>query len=82
MVVDEAHRLKNGDSKFNRELAQFHFDHMLLLTGTPLQNNPTELYTLIHFLEPNAFPSQEQWNEDFGELTDKKQVEKLTTALR
>lgn len=56
MVVDEAHRLKNPDSKLTKELEQFSMDHMLLLTGTPLQNNPTELYTLLHFLQVCAAP--------------------------
>ena len=37
LVVDEAHRLKNAESKLTRELELFKFDHMLLLSGTPLQ---------------------------------------------
>ncbi|CAN0096587.1 unnamed protein product, partial [Laminaria digitata] len=40
LVVDEAHRLKNNDSKLNVALKEsFKFDSSLLLTGTPLQNS-------------------------------------------
>ena len=46
LVVDE--RIVEPD-QFNRELEAFRYDHMLLLTGTPLQNNPQELFSLIHF---------------------------------
>jgi SNF2 family DNA or RNA helicase len=60
IVIDEAHRLKNADSKLTRELEQFRFDHVVLLTGTPLQNNPGELFTLIHFIQPVEFPVRER----------------------
>ena len=37
IVVDEAHRLKNSDSKFTKLLASYPSQYRLLLTGTPLQ---------------------------------------------
>eukprot|EP00980_Cylindrotheca_fusiformis_P030319 scaffold24653_cov157-Cylindrotheca_fusiformis.AAC.3 len=41
LVVDEAHRLKNHNSKLavNLRKDQFHFQHKILLTGTPIQND-------------------------------------------
>jgi chromodomain-helicase-DNA-binding protein 7 len=44
VVVDEAHRLKNKDSAVAAELRSLSTEHLLLLTGTPLQNNTTELW--------------------------------------
>ena len=82
MVVDEAHRLKNADSKLTKELEGFSVDHLLLLTGTPLQNNASELFTLLHFLQPNEFPSEEACKDSFGELTTVKLVEKLHQRMR
>ncbi len=59
MVVDEAHRLKNSDSKFFRHLCEYRSHFRLLLTGTPLQNNLEELFHLLSFLNPAKFNSIE-----------------------
>ena len=77
LVVDEAHRLKNTESKLMVALCEYSFDHLLLLTGTPLQNNHGELYALLHFLEPKSFPSEADWASRFGTLGDKEQVSRL-----
>ena len=49
LIVDEAHRLKNKESKLNRELVQYTRDYCMLLTGTPIQNNTAELWALMNF---------------------------------
>ena len=43
----------------------------LLLTGTPLQNNLGELFTLMHFLEPRKFASVTGFEAEFGEHAGK-----------
>ena len=50
---------------------------MCLLTGTPLQNNTEELWTLLNFIEKNKFPNIEQFLEEFGSLETSEQVENL-----
>jgi SNF2 family DNA or RNA helicase len=52
-----------------------------LLTGTPLQNDMKELYTLLHFLEPMRFGDMDSFLEDFGDLKTNAQVEKLHQKL-
>ena len=55
IVVDEGHRLKNMNCRLIRELKQYQSANRLLLTGTPLQNNLSELWSLLNFLLPEIF---------------------------
>ena len=64
--VDEAHRLKNNASKLFSSLNQIHAERHLLLTGTPLQNNLNELWSLLNFILPGIFKSKSQFNDWFN----------------
>ena len=55
LIVDEAHRLKNANSKLLQALAHIESDYRILLTGTPLQNTVEELQSLLEFLHPGQF---------------------------
>lgn len=59
VIADEAHRMKNKDSqqsKILRTLAKIS-DKRIALTGTPVVNRPTELWSLLNFLYPNRYTS-------------------------
>ncbi|XP_044509205.1 protein CHROMATIN REMODELING 4-like isoform X2 [Mangifera indica] len=77
LVVDEGHRLKNSGSKLFSLLNSFSFQHRVLLTGTPLQNNIGEMYNLLNFLQPASFPSLSSFEEKFIDLTTTQKVEEL-----
>uniref|UniRef100_A0A8C8JYH8 DNA helicase n=1 Tax=Oncorhynchus tshawytscha TaxID=74940 RepID=A0A8C8JYH8_ONCTS len=81
LVVDEAHRLKNNQSKFFRRLNDYKIDHKLLLTGTPLQNNLEELFHLLNFLTPNRFNNLEGFLEEFADISKEDQIQKLHDLL-
>lgn len=53
MILDEAHNIKNFRSQKWQTLLTFRTRARLLLTGTPLQNNLTELWSLLFFLMPS-----------------------------
>ncbi|KAF8766652.1 lymphoid-specific helicase-like [Argiope bruennichi] len=55
LVIDEAHRIKNFQCKLIGSLKKYNAVHRLLLTGTPLQNNLTELWSLLNFILPEIF---------------------------
>uniref|UniRef100_A0A674NJE5 Proliferation-associated SNF2-like protein n=1 Tax=Takifugu rubripes TaxID=31033 RepID=A0A674NJE5_TAKRU len=55
LIVDEGHRIKNLNCRLVRELKRLPTDNKLLLTGTPLQNNLAELWSLLNFLLPEVF---------------------------
>ncbi|XP_059121917.1 chromodomain-helicase-DNA-binding protein 1-like isoform X1 [Peromyscus eremicus] len=63
LAVDEAHRLKNQNSLLHRTLSEFSAVFRVLLTGTPIQNNLQELYSLLSVVEPDLFCREQV--EDF-----------------
>ncbi|KAH7084287.1 SNF2 family N-terminal domain-containing protein [Paraphoma chrysanthemicola] len=84
IIIDEGHRIKNLDCRLIRELQQFQSANRLLITGTPLQNNLTELWSLLHFLLPTVFDKLstfESWF-DFSGLKDKNSYEQLLSEER
>nr|XP_020471103.1 chromodomain-helicase-DNA-binding protein 4-like [Monopterus albus] len=81
LVVDEAHRLKNNQSKFFRVLNNYPLQHKLLLTGTPLQNNLEELFHLLNFLTPERFSNLEVFLEEFADIAKEDQIKKLHDML-
>jgi ATP-dependent DNA helicase len=70
MVIDEGHRLKNMDCKLVRELKRARSENRLLLTGTPLQNNLTELWSLLNFILPDVFDDLELFESWFSFTPD------------
>lgn len=72
MPQDEGHRLKNMNCRLIKELLTYNSANRLLITGTPLQNNIAELWSLLHFLLPDIFNdlnSFESWF-DFSSVLD------------
>ena len=66
MVLDEAHNIKNFKSQRWQTLLNFNTQRRLLLTGTPLQNNLMELWSLMHFLMPHIFRSRKEFSYWFS----------------
>jgi ATP-dependent DNA helicase len=84
IIIDEGHRIKNLDCRLIRELQTYQSANRLLITGTPLQNNLVELWSLLHFLLPTVFDKLstfESWF-DFSGLKDKASFEQLLSEQR
>ncbi|KAK6180624.1 hypothetical protein SNE40_008640 [Patella caerulea] len=79
LIVDEGHRIKNNQCRLVKELKTYDSTHRLLLTGTPLQNNLAELWSLLNFLLPEIFDdlgSFESWF-DIQNISDEAANEKI-----
>lgn len=54
----------------------------MLLTGTPLQNNIQELFSLLNFLEPDQFSNSDEFLVQFGQCQTEEQVLELQKILK
>ena len=66
LILDEAHMIKNWRSQRWQTLLHFNTKRRLLLTGTPLQNDLMELWSLMHFLMPHVFASHDDFRAWFA----------------
>ncbi|KAK3044199.1 hypothetical protein LTS18_001912, partial [Coniosporium uncinatum] len=84
IIIDEGHRLKNLNCRLIRELQMYRSANRLLITGTPLQNDLTELWSLLHFLMPDIFDTYEQFESwfDFSALKDKQSYDQFLNEER
>lgn len=55
VILDEGHKIKNELSQISKSLQGLGAEYRLILTGTPLQNNMSELWALLHWLYPEVF---------------------------
>jgi len=65
-VLDEGHIIKNPHSKLAIAVKEIRANHRLLLTGTPIQNNVVELWSLFDFLMPGFLGTDKTFQERFS----------------
>lgn len=71
LIIDEGHRLKNNNCTLIKFLKKLNVNNKLLITGTPLQNNLDELWSLLNFILPDIFHDLDLFQQwfNFDELT-------------
>ncbi|XP_048406934.1 lymphoid-specific helicase isoform X2 [Stegostoma tigrinum] len=80
LIVDEGHRIKNLNCRLIQELKRFNTDNKLLLTGTPLQNNLAELWSLLNFLLPDVFDDLKSFESWFDITSITENVEDIVAS--
>lgn len=70
VILDEAHRVK--DPRAQQTRAIWHVMHQdsvkyrWALTGTPIANHPGDLWSILHAVAPNEYPTKSKWLERYG----------------
>ncbi|KAK9499893.1 hypothetical protein O3M35_002836 [Rhynocoris fuscipes] len=65
-ILDEGHVIKNGKTKSTIAIKQLRANHRLILSGTPIQNNVLELWSLFDFLMPGFLGSEKQFTARYS----------------
>lgn len=65
-VLDEGHIIKNGKTKSSKAIKQIKANHRLILSGTPIQNNVLELWSLFDFLMPGFLGTEKQFIQRYS----------------
>ena len=66
IIFDEGHVIKNECTVIAETVRRMHFESSMLLTGTPLQNDLHELWSLLNFLHPDIFKCSTKFDECFN----------------
>jgi len=80
LILDEAQLIKNARTKTTQMVQQLQSQHRLCLTGTPLENNLGELWSLFHFLMPGLLGDTKQFRK-FFRIPIEKHADSMQRAL-
>lgn len=81
VVLDEAHTIKNTAAQVTKVAYRIDARHRLCLSGTPIENNLGELWSLFHFLMPGFLGTEEGFNRSFRAPIEKDRDEGLRKRL-
>lgn len=65
LVCDEGHRLKSSSNKVLSVLSRLNVQRKMVLTGTPIQNDLNEFYTLVNFVNPGILGTQSEFQKAY-----------------
>ncbi len=66
VILDESQNIKNMTTQTTQAALLLHADHRMALSGTPVENNLTELYSLFRFLNPTMFGTLDDFNSRYA----------------
>ena len=82
VILDESQNIKNTTTQTTQAAFLLKADHRLALSGTPVENNLSELYSLFRFLNPTMFGSLEDFNSRYAAPIQKDNDKDTLLALR
>ncbi|MDR2810778.1 MAG: DEAD/DEAH box helicase, partial [Tannerellaceae bacterium] len=72
IVLDEAHTIRNYATKTSKASMQLKASFRIALTGTPIQNNLSEIWNILHFVNPGLLGSVQHFTETYVKQDNEK----------
>lgn len=74
LILDEAQFVKNPKTKLHRAISTFHADVTYAVTGTPMENSLSDLWSLLKLAAPGLFPSARRFRDRYIQPIEKGKV--------
>ncbi|KAI0840035.1 SNF2 family N-terminal domain-containing protein [Hypoxylon sp. FL0890] len=82
VILDEAHLIRNGNSRMSHAVCALESDSRWAVTGTPIQNRLTDLATLLKFIRVHPYDDPRRFEADISNLWKSGEEEKAVQRLK
>ena len=80
VILDEAQNIKNPSAKQTQAVSKVQSEFRVALTGTPVENRLSELWSIMHFLNPGYLGTREKFRSNFALPIERYQDEDASTS--
>lgn len=82
LFLDEAQYIKNPSAKVTQAISKLNSQHRICLSGTPVENNLTEFWSLMNVLMPSLFSTKEHFNQFYRYPIERDENEQRLNELQ
>lgn len=82
IILDESQAIKNPNARVTKAVQQLQGVNRLILSGTPVQNNTSDLFAQFNFLNPGLLGTRDFFNREFAQPIDKLGSKEKTQHLK
>lgn len=82
VILDESQAIKNPDARVTRAIKELRAVNRVIISGTPVQNNTSDLFAQFNFLNPGLLGNREYFNREFAVPIDKLGSAEKTRQLK
>ena len=82
LVLDEAQQIKNSAARTTQSVRSIPAERRIAMTGTPVENRLSELWSIMEFLNPGILGSERRFKERFADPIERGGDDEVATRLR